>query len=128
VEPIVEEIVENNEVEEIVEKLKESNKPQLEALFEELAVKELSDKLSLSPLKNLAKGMGINEKIITIKELFGGDQQTFDATLKDLNNLPDFDHAKELLIAGVADKYEWASPGTKKKAKNFIRFIRRRYI
>lgn len=99
----------------------------LEALFDLPQAKELSDKLSALPIKDLRKAMGLNEKIFTINELFGGDQSAYDASIATLNSFNKFDQAKAYLIDNVAGTYNWTGRGKKKKAINFIKLIRRRY-
>ncbi len=100
-----------------------------EELFtQEIESNELSQKLSLTPIKNLNKAMGLNERIFTINELFGGDNGAFKTVMNDLNKLATFEEAKIYLSQNVADKYDWASKTKRNKAKNFIKLIRRRYI
>jgi hypothetical protein len=101
--------------------------PALAALFEEEGGTDLSDKLASRPVKKLSKAMGINEKIFTVKELFGGDQAEFDNMMTALDGLGSFDEAKNVLIGSVAEKYEWASDKKLKKATTFIKLVRRRY-
>ena len=96
-------------------------------LFEQKEGKELSDKLSSMPIMDLKKSMGLNEKILTINELFGGDHKAFDAALTDLNALGSFEEAKVYMSEHLAAKYEWASATKKKKAQIFIKLVRRRY-
>ncbi len=100
---------------------------EVEALFDLPAAKELSDKLSSLPIKDLRKAMGLNEKIFTINELFGGDQAAYDAAIATLNSLSNFEQAKSYLVDNVAGTYNWVSRNKKKKATNFIKLIRRRY-
>jgi len=97
------------------------------ALFEENSGRELSDKLASRPIKDLTKAMGINEKIFTVKELFGGDQKEFDNIMVALDGLGSFEEAKNVLIGSVAEKYDWASSKKVKKAATFIKLVRRRY-
>lgn len=96
-------------------------------LFEQKEAKELSDKLSSMPITDLKKSMGLNEKILTINELFGGDNKAFDKALTDLNALDSFQAAKTYMSQNLAGKYEWASTKKKKKAQIFIKLVRRRY-
>ncbi len=98
----------------------------LEELFQLPVAKELSEKLSTLPIKDLNKAMGLNEKIFTIKELFNDDQQLFNTTLEQLNGLSSFDEARQIL-AEIAQRFNWTSKTKKKKAKNFIKLVSRRY-
>lgn len=101
--------------------------PDLDALFDVVSAKELSEKLSQLPIKDIGKAMGLNEKILTINELFGGDQSMFKVTIDTLNKLPNYDQAKLFLKQNAAAKYKWTSKDKKEKAKIFIKLIKRRY-
>lgn len=100
----------------------------LETLFEHHQAKELSEKLSELPIQDLSKAMGLNEKIFTINELFGGDQDAFKQIIQALNGFRSFADAKEYLIREAAFRFNWSHPERKNKAKNFIKLVRRRYI
>ena len=89
---------------------------------------ELSDILSFSPIKDLRKSMGVNERIFTINELFNGDQQLFDEVVQHLNGLKDFPAASDYLIKKVAVVNHWEAKDKKKKADHFVRLVYRRYL
>ena len=96
-------------------------------LFEFKEATELSEKLSMQPIRDLTKAMGLNEKIFTINELFGGESKVFDETIKKLNTFSSFERASEYLASGVAHTYDWPGRSRKKKALNFIQLVKRRY-
>ena len=100
---------------------------QMEELFDVSEISELSDKLSSAPIKDLSKAMGINEKIFTVKELFGGDQSEFDNMMTALNGAKGYEEARSILMRSVASKYDWDAPAKLKKAKTFIKLVQRRY-
>ena len=100
---------------------------EIEALFKFREAKELSEKLGDLPIRDLSTALGLNEKIFTINELFGGDKETYDVTIHALNGFVDFEQAKEYLSKHVATKFKWANNERKKKAKIFIKMVRRRY-
>lgn len=99
----------------------------MEELFEHGSAKELSEKLSNLPIKDLRKAMGLNEKIFTMNELFGGSQPDYDKAMSELNGMNNFEQAKAYLVQNIAGKYGWTKRGKKKKAQNFIKLVRRRY-
>ena len=101
--------------------------PELEELFSFETAKELSEKLSEMPISDIRKAMGLNERIFTVNELFGGEKDVFDTTVAELNKMNSFEEAKRYLITGVAAKYNWASKDRKNKAKTFIKLVKRRY-
>ena len=105
--------------------------PDLQAmaeLFQEAKVTDLSDKLANTPIKDLQKGMGINEKIFTIQELFSGNQEHFNKVINTLNECTDFKDAKSFMMEEVIPKYDWTSESKIKKAVTFIRMVKRRFI
>lgn len=101
--------------------------PLLSALFEFKEVGELAEKLKLQPIDKIEHGMGINERILTVNELFSGDNELFRKTLEDLNSLQNFNEAQGYLIDGVATRFNWADETKKNKASYFIQLVRRRY-
>ncbi len=117
---------EDNPMPETVETPETSLPPELEEVFEERHIKELSDKLRMSPISDLTKCMGINEKIFTIQELFGNDKDAFEKTMSDLNDMATFDQAKKYLIDQVAIKYNWKDKI--KKVDQFVQTINRRFV
>lgn len=107
--------------------LPSANDADLEELFAFSTAKELSEKLGESAIADIKKAMGLNERIFTMNELFGGDQAVFDQTLSILNGFSNFDQAKNHLIHTVASKYDWTAKGKQSKAKTFIKLVKRRY-
>ncbi len=122
--------------EEVKGKIKETPKPkkaktgysnELIELFDLHESSELSDKLASAPISDLTKAMGINEKIFTVNELFGGKQDEMNNMLCALNGLDNFEEAKSVLMNSVAQKYNWTEGSKLKKAKNFIKLVKRRF-
>ncbi len=97
-----------------------------EELFEMPAAKELSDRLSSTPIKDLTRAISINEKILTCNELFGKDKTRFNDALKTLNGFDSFTKARPYL-ASLANEFGWDKKSAKKKAQVFIKLVRRRY-
>ena len=100
---------------------------EIEALFEDVAGKELSDKLANTPIADLTKAFGFNDRLLTQNELFGGNKAVADEVIKDLNNMSGFESAKGFLLS-LATKYNWAAnEDRKRQAKTFIKLVRRRF-
>jgi len=99
-----------------------------ENLFGDVRIQDLSDKLALQKIPDLTRSMGINEKILTIQELFKNNQELFNKTLADLNTLASFEEAKQYLIQYIIGPMDWTADNKVKKAANFIRLIRRRFV
>jgi len=96
-------------------------------LFEMDSGNDVSDKLAQTPIADLTKAMSINERIFTQNELFGGNQEEMNNILTALNGLGSFDEAKDVLIRSVANKYGWGESAKHKKAKTFIKLVKRRF-
>jgi hypothetical protein len=103
-------------------------KERLAQLFQSNDAQDLRSRFGALPISDIGKSMGINDKILTINELFGGDQGLFSSVVGELNNFKSFDKAQEYLIGGVAKKQGWYEEDKKDKATTFIKLIRRRYI
>jgi hypothetical protein len=95
-----------------------------EELFEEKMSKELSDKLGELPIADIRKGMGLNERIIFLNELFEGNAPAFDNAINTLNNAADF-NAAQAELKTLFGRYGWALK--EKHAKAFIRLVKRRH-
>lgn len=101
---------------------------ELTAMFEESRSMVLSSRLGQLPISDIGKSMGINDRILTINELFKGDKDSFLKCTKKLNEMDSFDQAQEFLLQGVAAKNDWSSPIRRGKALTFLQLIRRRYL
>jgi len=95
-------------------------------LFKEAT--DLSQKLSATPLKDLNKALGLNEKFLYINELFGGDVAKFQAAIKVLNDEKGFDSARSYIESELIETYSWTKKIKKPIAKDFIKLVRRRYL
>lgn len=99
-----------------------------EELFAFKEATDLSQKLSTSPIEDLSKVLGMNEKYLYINELFGGDVAAFQTTLKQLNNGTHFDQARQYLEQTCIGQHNWMDKNKKVIAKNFVKLVRRRYL
>lgn len=87
---------------------------------------DLSDKLSSAPLEDIKKAIAINDRILTINDLFGGSKELFDETVAFVNKSTSFEEAKNWIIQHVAIKNKWGNADRKGKAKRFIKLVSRR--
>ena len=97
-------------------------------LFVFQEARDLGDKLRLSRVEDLSKAMGINERFLTINELFGGNHETFDKVLRHLNALASFDDARRYLEQEIIPAFGWLEDKKQKKASIFIQLVQRRYL
>lgn len=100
----------------------------IEELFSLEKGTEISDKLSTTGIKDINKAMSINERIFTIKELFGGSQEKFDKTISSLNEFNTYDDAKNYLSENIITDNNWLDPEKTKKVKKFLKLISRKYV
>lgn len=108
-------------------KVKVSIDSDLEEVFNLPEATDFAEKLSQAPIKDLTKAFSINDRLLSVQELFNGDNDLFNATLKTLNGFDSFDEAKKYLASSIASKNKWASKSKKGKAKIFIKTVKRRY-
>ncbi len=99
----------------------------LAQIFEMLRQDDVSERFSHVPIDNIEAAMGLNDRIFTLKELFGGDKTLFDATCEQLNRLHSFSEAQTLLVNGPAKVFKWGEAERLKMAEQFIRIVARRY-
>lgn len=114
-------------VEPIVPANQSSISEELSLLFLESEKEDHGSRYTPGSINDIGKSMGINDKILTINELFKGDQGLFNKTIEHLNGLSSFNEAKEYLASGVAEELKWSEASNKGKAIRFIKLMRRRY-
>ena len=121
----------SNHQESVVQEVEETPKTEIPQdlldLFKSVTVNELSDKLSRAPIQDLTKCMGINEKIFTVQELFGGDSALFTKAMESMDKFTSLEQARDYLVEHVAVTQNWTAEGNLKKADKFIKLISRRY-
>jgi hypothetical protein len=79
------------------------------------------DKLSNLPLKSLATGIGTNERFLFTRELFDGNMDLFNETVRKLDTLGTIQEA----IAFLSENFTW---GKNETSLRFIDLIKRRFI
>ncbi len=110
-----------------VQRTERKTNSEIVALFDIGNGSEISDRIANSPISDLTKGLGLNDRLLNQNELFGGSKVVFDEALKDLNNMSSFDTARAFL-EDLAARYNWSATEDRKKcAKVFIRFVKRRF-
>lgn len=102
--------------------------PELVAAFELSTTTDLSDKLSMRKIADMTKSMGINERMFTVTELFGGDNELCSHVLGQINSFDNYDAAAKYLMTGIAKDQDWANPEKIKKAEKFIKLVQRRFV
>lgn len=82
----------------------------------------LATQLKHDPIKDIKKSISLNEKIWFIKELFGGDIETYNNTLAKINQ---FDYLEQALDF-LDKRFTWDYDNT--TVKDFMEFVYRRFI
>ena len=80
------------------------------------------DDVLLTPIENLTKGIGLNDKFLFSKELFDGNSQNFNAAINAINAMNSFEEAEEY----IKTNFSW-SPNNN-IAKYFMNLVRRRFL
>ena len=101
--------------------------PRIRALFDEKQARELSEKLSLQPLRDLTKGLSINDRLLYTNDLFNKDTNLFNAALKQLNDMRGMEEARPFLEDQAA-RFNWTESEKADVAMDFIKHVRRRYV
>jgi hypothetical protein len=86
---------------------------------------ELSDSLQDSAIKDLRKGIGVNDRFLFINELFRGDEVMYERSIKTINGFTIFPEAEYWIKRELKLKLAWhdANP----VVKQFDQLIRRRF-
>lgn len=101
---------------------------EIEDLFEFKSATDLSEKLSDAPIKDLKASMSINERFLTISELFKGNAARYNEVVEVLNGLSNFDQAKSYLMKVVIPEFDWTTEKKQDLAKRFIKKVNRRFL
>lgn len=106
----------------LAEKFQGKHKFRNEIIAEHSTKADMSSKLQNKPIGDLSKAIGINDKFLFIRELFGGDSARYSETIIHLNSFSDLNDA----IIYLQDNFDWAE-GNDYAAK-FIDLVRRKFI
>lgn len=104
------------------------NSAAIDELFKDHGPTGLVDFLGLSPIDDIRKAWGLNDKMLIVKELFNNDNQVFEDTLSMLNKFTSFIEAKTYLTDHIIPRYDWNDVAKFKRASNFIMNAKRLYI
>lgn len=110
----------------IVTKAPTTVSKEINALFEVKKAKELSERLSESPIRDLTKAIALNDKLLFSNELFGGALVTFNEVIRSLNDMTNRKDAENYLME-LAKQHDWTSDAKVPIAKSFIKLVRRRF-
>ncbi|CAN5116910.1 hypothetical protein BH11BAC6_BH11BAC6_12110 [soil metagenome] len=87
--------------------------------------KELGSMLKDSPVKDLKKAIGINDRFVFIDELFRGDENMYERSIKTINGFTIFPEAEYWIQRELKTKIGWDEESP--TVKHFDQLVRRRF-
>lgn len=86
---------------------------------------EIGHKLTDSPIRDLKKAIGVNDRYLFINELFRGDEVMYERSLKTINSFRMFPEAEYWIERELKVKLGWEEH--KATTKHFYQLVRRRF-
>jgi hypothetical protein len=86
---------------------------------------EVAHKLKDTPIKDLRKAIGINDKFVFVSELFRGDEDLFERSVKTLNTFSIYPEAEYWMRKELIVKLGWDARAI--HVQEFIQLVRRRF-
>ncbi|MCX6292796.1 MAG: hypothetical protein NT127_00645 [Sphingobacteriales bacterium] len=86
---------------------------------------ELSETLQNSPIKDLKKAIGINDRFLFINELFQGDETSFERSIKTINGFSIYAEAEYWIRRELKTKLGWDLQS--ESVKQFDALVKRRF-
>jgi hypothetical protein len=86
---------------------------------------ELSDRLNESPIKDLRKAIGINDRFVYINELFRGDETMYERSIKTINSFSIWPEAEYWIRRELKVKLGWQD--NYELVKQFDQLVKRRF-
>lgn len=87
---------------------------------------ELGNKLKDTPIKDLRKAIGVNDKFLFIRELFRGDEAMYERSIKTINNFHILPEAEYWISRELKVKLGWDDRSD--AAQVFNQLVRRRFL
>lgn len=85
----------------------------------------LADLLTETPVKDLKKAIGINDRFLYINELFRGDEVMYERSIKTINSFSIFPEAEYWIRRELKTKLGWED--SNETVKQFDQLVRRRF-
>jgi len=86
---------------------------------------ELMHSLKDTPIRDLRKGIGINDRFVFISELFRGDEPMYERSIKTINSFNIYPEAEYWMNRELKIKLGWDD--TKEIVKHFYNLVKRRF-
>jgi hypothetical protein len=88
--------------------------------------KELAHSLKETPIKDLRKGIGVNDKFVFINDLFRGDEAMYERSIKTINGFTILQEAEYWMNRELKVKLGWKEDS--EIVKHFYDVVRRRFL
>jgi len=86
---------------------------------------EVMHALKDTPIKDLRKGIGINDRFVFINELFRGDEPMYERSIKTINSFNIYQEAEYWMNRELKIKLGWDD--TRETVKHFYQLVKRRF-
>ena len=86
---------------------------------------ELGSRLKEAPIKDLRKGIGINDRFTFVNELFRGDEAMYERSIKTINGFNIYSEAEYWITRELKLKLAWDED--REIVKHFYQLVRRRF-
>ena len=86
---------------------------------------ELATALKESPIRDLKKAIGINDRFLFVQELFRGDENMYERSIKTINGFTIYPEAEYWIQRELKVKLSW--PDNNETIKHFDQLIKRRF-
>ena len=93
-----------------------------EAIHQPIQYQEIASRLQAKPITNLASAIGINERFLYIRELFGNDAKKYEKAIEIMNNSASFNDAYNYMIR----EYTWDMDS--EMVQELLELVRRKFI
>lgn len=107
--------------------INETNSTQPESLNDKLrqGKTELFEVLKETPVKDLRKAIGINERYVFINDLFRGDEAMYERSIKTINSFNIYPEAEYWISRELKTKLGWDN--SRESVKQFDQLVKRRF-
>lgn len=89
------------------------------------SIVEVGQVLTDTPLRDLKKAIGVNDRFVFISELFRGDESMYERSIKTINGFNIFPEAEYWIERELKVKLGWDE--TKPAVHHFYQLVRRRF-
>lgn len=86
---------------------------------------ELAHLLKETPIKDLRKGIGVNDRFAFVRELFRGDEAAYERSIKTINNFGIYSEAEYWMSRELKLKLGWDDRS--ETVQHFYQLVRRRF-